>query len=232
LSIENIEIREERSMAIRVLIADDHHVVRRGLVFFLKTQEMIDVVGEAANGKEAVELARKLNPDLILMDLIMPEMDGIQATKIIKTEMPEIKIMMLTSFSDQEHVIPAVEAGASGYQLKDIQPDELVSSIKRIMNGEDQLHPKATSHVLKHLSSNNRQERKPLDDLTRRELEVLKEIASGKSNKEIASSLYITEKTVKTHVSNVLAKLGLADRTQAALYAVRNHLVDQQPPSA
>lgn len=214
-------------MAIRVLIADDHHVVRRGLVFFLKTQETIDVVGEAANGKEAVELARKLNPDLILMDLIMPEMDGIQATKIIKTEMPKIKIMMLTSFSDQEHVIPAIEAGASGYQLKDIQPDELVSSIKRIMNGEDQLHPKATSLVLKHLSSNKRQERKPVDDLTRRELEVLKEIASGKSNKEIASSLYITEKTVKTHVSNVLAKLGLADRTQAALYAVRNHLVDQ-----
>jgi len=219
-------------MAIRVLIADDHHVVRRGLVFFLKTQEMIEVVGEAANGKEAVELARKLNPDLILMDLIMPEMDGIQATKIIKSEIPEIKIMMLTSFSDQEHVIPAVEAGASGYQLKDIQPDELVSSIKRIMHGEDQLHPKATSLVMKHLSSNNRQERKPLDDLTKRELEVLKEIASGKSNKEIASSLFITEKTVKTHVSNVLAKLGLADRTQAALYAVRNQLVDQQPPSA
>jgi DNA-binding NarL/FixJ family response regulator len=219
-------------MAIRVLIADDHHVVRRGLVFFLKTQEMIEVVGEAANGKEAVELARKLNPDLILMDLIMPEMDGIQATRMIKSEMPGIKIMMLTSFSDQEHVIPAVEAGASGYQLKDIQPDELVSSIKRIMNGEDQLHPKATSLVMKHLSSNNRQERKPLDDLTKRELEVLKEIASGKSNKEIASSLFITEKTVKTHVSNVLAKLGLADRTQAALYAVRNQLVDQQPPSA
>lgn len=219
-------------MAIRVLIADDHHVVRRGLVFFLKTQEMIEVVGEAANGKEAVELAGKLNPDLILMDLVMPEMDGIQATKLIKSELPEIKIMMLTSFSDQEHVIPAVEAGASGYQLKDIQPDELVSSIKRIMNGEDQLHPKATSLVMKHLSSNNRQERKPLDDLTKRELEVLKEIASGKSNKEIASSLFITEKTVKTHVSNVLAKLGLADRTQAALYAVRNQLVDHQPPSA
>lgn len=219
-------------MAIRVLIADDHHVVRRGLVFFLKTQEMIEVVGEAANGKEAVELAGKLNPDLILMDLVMPEMDGIQATKLIKSELPEIKIMMLTSFSDQEHVIPAVEAGASGYQLKDIQPDELVSSIKRVMNGEDQLHPKATSLVMKHLSSNNRQERKPLDDLTKRELEVLKEIASGKSNKEIASSLFITEKTVKTHVSNVLAKLGLADRTQAALYAVRNQLVDHQPPSA
>jgi DNA-binding NarL/FixJ family response regulator len=219
-------------MAIRVLIADDHHVVRRGLVFFLNTQEDIEVAGEAGNGREAVELARKVNPDLILMDLIMPEMDGIQATRMIKAEKPDIKIMMLTSFSDQEHVIPAIEAGASGYQLKDIQPDELVISIRRIMNGEDQLHPKATSHVLKHLSSSNRKERKLLDDLTKRELEVLKEIASGKSNKEIASSLFITEKTVKTHVSNVLAKLGLADRTQAALYAVRNQLVSQQPPSA
>jgi DNA-binding NarL/FixJ family response regulator len=219
-------------MAIRVLIADDHHVVRRGLVFFLNTQEDIEVAGEAGNGREAVELARKVNPDLILMDLIMPEMDGIQATRIIKAEKPDIKIMMLTSFSDQEHVIPAIEAGASGYQLKDIQPDELVTSIRRIMNGEDQLHPKATSHVLKHLSSSNRKERKLLDDLTKRELEVLKEIASGKSNKEIASSLFITEKTVKTHVSNVLAKLGLADRTQAALYAVRNQLVSRQPPSA
>ncbi|MCM3662840.1 response regulator transcription factor [Mesobacillus subterraneus] len=219
-------------MTIKILIADDHHVVRRGLVFFLRTQESIEIIGEASNGKEAVELARKLNPDLILMDLIMPEMDGIQATKLIKGAQPEIKIMMLTSFSDQEHVIPAIEAGASGYQLKDIQPDELVKSIKRIMAGENQLHPKATSLVLKHLSSNNRQERKAIDDLTKRELEVLKEIASGKSNKEIAATLYITEKTVKTHVSNVLAKLELADRTQAALYAVRNRLVEQEPPSA
>jgi DNA-binding NarL/FixJ family response regulator len=219
-------------MAIKILIADDHHVVRRGLVFFLKTQELIEVVGEAGNGKEAVELACNLNPDLILMDLIMPEMDGIQATRIIKAEKPEIKILMLTSFADQEHVIPAIEAGASGYQLKDIQPDELVASIRKIMNGEDQLHPRATSLVLKHLSGNNRQERKPLDELTKREMEVLKEIASGKSNKEIATSLFITEKTVKTHVSNVLAKLELADRTQAALFAVRNRLVEQEPPSA
>lgn len=219
-------------MAVKILIADDHHVVRRGLVFFLRTQEQFKVVGEAGNGKEAVELARTLNPDIILMDLIMPEMDGIEATKIIKKESPTIKIMMLTSFSDQEHVIPAIEAGASGYQLKDIEPDELVKSIKRIIDGESQLHPKATSLVLKHLSSNNRQERKPFDELTRREREVLKEIASGKSNKEIAASLYITEKTVKTHVSNILAKLEVADRTQAALYAVRNRLFKPEPPSA
>ncbi|WP_221871561.1 response regulator [Mesobacillus maritimus] len=212
-------------MGIRVLIADDHHVVRRGLVFFLRTQGDITIIGEAGNGKEAVEIARSLNPDIILMDLSMPEMDGIEATKIIKTEKPDIKILILTSFSDQDHVLPALEAGASGYQLKDIQPDELVNCIKKVMNGENQLHPKATSHLLSNLAKKDKQDRSQLDELTRRELEVLKEIAKGKSNKEIASALFITEKTVKTHVSNLLSKLELADRTQAALFAVKNKLV-------
>jgi len=213
-------------MKIRILIADDHHVVRRGLVFFLRTQKGLEIIGEAANGKEAVERAKSLKPDLILMDLVMPEMDGIQATRIIKKEQPEIKIMMLTSFSDQDHVIPALEAGASGFQLKDIQPDELVVSINKIMSGENQLHPTATSHLLANLSNKSKQEKNLLEELTKRELDVLKEIAKGKSNKEIAASLFITEKTVKTHVSNLLAKLELADRTQAALYAVKNQLVD------
>lgn len=213
-------------MGIRVLIVDDHHIVRRGLVFFLRTQKELEIVGEAANGKEAVELAKLLKPDIILMDLVMPEMDGIQATKIIKQTHPNIKIMMLTSFSDQDHVIPALEAGASGFQLKDIQPDELVTSIKKIVGGENQLHPKATSHLLANLSNIKKQEKNAQEDLTKRELDVLKEIAKGKSNKEIAASLFITEKTVKTHVSNLLAKLELADRTQAALYAVKNHLVE------
>ncbi|WP_045522901.1 response regulator [Neobacillus niacini] len=213
-------------MGIRILIADDHHVVRRGLAFFLKTQRDIEIIGEAGNGKEAVELARTLKPDLILMDLVMPEMDGIQATKIIKSEMPEIKIMMLTSFSDQDHVIPALEAGASGYQLKDIEPDELINCIKKIIAGENQLHPKATSHLLANLSNKESNEENLIEQLTKRELDVLKEIARGKSNKEIASSLFITEKTVKTHVSNLLSKLELADRTQAALYAVKNQLVE------
>ncbi|MFP5115752.1 response regulator [Bacillaceae bacterium C204] len=213
-------------MSIRVLIADDHHVVRRGLVFFLRTQKDLEIIGEAANGKEAIDQAKLLKPDIILMDLVMPEMDGIQATKIIKQEQPDIKIMMLTSFSDQDHVIPALEAGASGFQLKDIQPDELVTSIKKIIGGENQLHPKATSHLLANLSNKNKQEKNLLAELTKRELDVLKEIANGKSNKEIAASLFITEKTVKTHVSNLLSKLKLADRTQAALYAVKNQLVD------
>lgn len=212
-------------MTIRVLIVDDHHVVRRGLAFFLRTQKGIDIIGEGANGKEAVELAKSLKPDVILMDLVMPEMNGVEATKIIKKENPNIHIMMLTSFSDQDHVIPALEAGASGFQLKDIQPDELVASIKKIMGGENQLHPKATSHPLANLSR-GKQERNLLDDLTKRELDVLKEIAKGKSNKEIAASLFITEKTVKTHVSNLLSKLELADRTQAALFAVKNQIID------
>lgn len=213
-------------MTIRILIADDHHVVRRGLVFFLKTQENIEIVGEARNGKEAVELTGVLKPDLVLMDLVMPIMDGIEATRLIKQSFPNIKVMMLTSFSDQDHVIPAIEAGASGYQLKDIEPDELVKTIKQLMKGENQLHPKATTHLLSHLNAMNHSfERKPLDELTKREMEVLKEIASGKSNKEIAASLFITEKTVKTHVSSILAKLELADRTQAALYAVRNGVI-------
>jgi len=213
-------------LCIRILIADDHHVVRRGLVFFLRTQKGLEIIGEAANGKEAVQQAQLLKPDIILMDLVMPEMDGIQATKIIKEKQPEIKIMMLTSFSDQDQVIPALEAGASGFQLKDIQPDELVTSIKKIISGENQLHPKATSHLLANLSNKSKQEKNLLEELTKRELDVLKEIAKGKSNKEIAAALFITEKTVKTHVSNLLAKLELADRTQAALYAVKNQLVN------
>jgi len=209
---------------IRVLIVDDHHVVRRGLAFFLNTQPDIEIVGEAANGAEAIELAKKLNPDIVLMDLIMPEMNGIEATRAIKNFSSNIKILMLTSFSEQDHVIPALEAGASGYQLKDIEPDQLLKSIRNMMSGENELHPKVTSHLLAQLSKKN-QATQPLDLLTNRELDVLKEIAKGKSNKEIASSLYITEKTVKTHVSNILSKLELQDRTQAALFAVKHHLV-------
>ncbi|MCH1626047.1 response regulator [Ferdinandcohnia quinoae] len=213
-------------MKIRILIADDHPIVRRGLVFFLRTQKDFEIIGEATNGHEAVQLATSLTPDLILMDLVMPEMDGIQATRLIKKEQPDIKIMMLTSFSDQDHVIPALEAGASGFQLKDIQPDELVLSIKKMMSGENQLHPRATTHLLDSLSKKNIQKRDLLQELTKRELDVLKEIAKGKSNKEIASALFITEKTVKTHVSNLLSKLELTDRTQAALFAVRNQISD------
>ena len=207
---------------IKVLIADDHHMVRRGLAFFLSTQTDMTIVGEAGDGKEVVQLAKQLQPDLILMDLVMPGLDGIEATKLIKKLYPTIKIMMLTSFSDQDHVIPALEAGANGYQLKDIEPDELAQCIRKVYNGSNELNPKATSHLLTRLSN----PKQNMDVLTKRELEVLSEIATGKSNKEIADSLVITERTVKTHVSNILSKLELADRTQAALFAVKHKLVD------
>lgn len=210
---------------IRVLIADDHHVVRRGLLFFLKTQKDIEVVGEAKNGLEAVELVASLKPDIVLMDLVMPEMDGIQATKKIKKQWPTIQVLMLTSFSDKDHVLPAIEAGASGYQLKDIEPDELVESIRTIMRGEHTIHPEATTQLEEGL----REEKNlphVLNPLTPREQDVLAELTKGKSNREIASSLFVTEKTVKTHISNIFTKLEVQDRTQAALYAVKHGLTE------
>lgn len=210
---------------IRVLIADDHHVVRRGLLFFLKTQKDIEVVGEAKNGLEAIELADSLKPDIVLMDLVMPEMDGIQATKSIKSKWPNVHVLMLTSFSDKDHVLPAIEAGASGYQLKDIEPDELVESIRLIMRGENTIHPEATTQLEEGL----REEKNlphVLNTLTPREQDVLAELTKGKSNREIASSLFVTEKTVKTHISNIFTKLEVQDRTQAALYAVKHGLTE------
>lgn len=210
---------------IRVLIADDHHVVRRGLLFFLKTQKDIEVIGEAKNGMEAVELVKSLQPDIVLMDFVMPEMDGIQATKKIKAKWPQVHILMLTSFSDKDHVLPAIEAGAAGYQLKDIEPDELVNSIRQIIRGENIIHPAATTQLEETLRE---EENLPhvKNALTPRERDVLAELTKGKSNREIASSLFVTEKTVKTHISNIFTKLDVQDRTQAALYAVKHGLTD------
>ncbi|ADF39335.1 response regulator [Priestia megaterium] len=209
-------------MKIKILIADDHHVVRKGLVFFLQTQPDLEVVGEASNGEEALKLATSLEPHIVLMDLSMPVLDGIEATKELKKQAPHIQVMILTSFSDQDHVIPALEAGASGYQLKESDPDELVAAIRKLMNGENQLHPKVTTHLLTRLTKSSEKKVNFIDHLTKREKDVLKEIAKGKSNKEIGAALHITEKTVKTHVSNILSKLGVQDRTQAALYAVQH----------
>lgn len=210
---------------IKVLIADDHHVVRRGLLFFLKTQKDMDVVGEATNGREAVELTAKLRPDVVLMDLVMPIMDGIQATKKIKSQYPQTQVLMLTSFSDRDHVIPAIEAGAAGYQLKDIEPDDLVEAIRKLMRGENTLHPQATSQLMK-VGEPQIELPHKLYPLTPREQDVLSELTKGKSNKEIASSLFVTEKTVKTHISNIFSKLLVQDRTQAALYAVKHGLTE------
>lgn len=210
---------------IKVLIADDHHVVRRGLLFFLKTQKDIEVIGEASNGKEAVELATELQPDIVLMDLVMPIMDGIEATRHIKSIYPHIHILMLTSFSDRDHIVPAIEAGAAGYQLKDIEPDDLVETIRKIIAGENSMHPEVTTQLDINKSTMSNLPH-TLHPLTKREKDVLAELTKGKSNKEIASSLFVTEKTVKTHISNIFTKLEVQDRTQAALYAVKYGLTE------
>jgi DNA-binding NarL/FixJ family response regulator len=211
-------------MTIKIVLIDDHHVVRKGLALLLNSHPDINVIGEGTNGKEAIELAKDLMPDIIVMDLLMPLMDGIEATKQIKDMMPDIKILILTSMSDQDHAIPALDAGVSGYLLKESDPDELIFAIKKAVNGETYIHSKITAELMTAFNTKRDSKQNPLDSLTQREKEVLKEITNGKSNKEIASTLYITEKTVKTHVSNILSKLDLQDRTQAALFAIRNGL--------
>ncbi|WP_410982421.1 response regulator [Bacillus cereus] len=211
-------------MKIKLLLVEDHHIVRRGLVFFLKTKEEFEIIGEAENGEDALALVQKEKPDVVLMDVSMPKMDGIEATKRLKQYDATIKILMLSSFSEQDYVLPALEAGADGYQLKEVQPDQLVASIIAVYQGNANFHPKVTPALLRRPAAQEKKQ-DSLFMLTKREKEVLREIAKGRSNKEIAAELHITEQTVKTHVSNVLAKLEVDDRTQAALYAVKNGVV-------
>ncbi|HDX9653884.1 MULTISPECIES: response regulator [Bacillus] len=208
-------------MKIKLLLVEDHHIVRRGLVFFLKTREEFEIVGEAENGEEALTFIQTERPDVVLMDLSMPKMDGIEATKRIKQYDKTIKILILSSFSEQDYVLPALEAGADGYQLKEVQPEQLVASIIAVHEGNANFHPKVTPALFGR-SAVKKEKENPFSMLTKREQEVLREIAKGRSNKEIAAELHITEQTVKTHVSNVLAKLEVDDRTQAALYAVKH----------
>ena len=214
-------MKGRRRLKIKLLLVEDHHIVRRGLVFFLKTREEFEIVGEAENGEEAFTFIRTERPDVVLMDLSMPKMDGIEATKRIKQYDETIKILILSSFSEQDHVIPALEAGADGYQLKEVQPEQLVASIVAVHQGNANFHPKITPALLGR-SAAKKEKENPFSMLTKREQEVLREIAKGRSNKEIAAELHITEQTVKTHVSNILAKLEVDDRTQAALYAVKH----------
>lgn len=216
-------------MGIKILLVDDHMVVRKGLSFFLSTQADFELVGEAENGKQALEKIAELKPDIVLMDAVMPEMDGIEATAQIKKNYPEVKVIILTSFSDQDHILPALRAGAVGYLLKDVQPEQLGDAIRGAYRGNIQLHPEITQQLMSQnfASSHDTQRSSLIEDLTMREKEVLSLIAKGMSNKEIASTLMIAEKTVKTHVSSILSKLGLADRTQAALYAVKNGLTQE-----
>jgi DNA-binding NarL/FixJ family response regulator len=207
-------------MAIRVLIADDHSVVRQGLRMFLALDPEIEVVGEAADGNEALRLVRQLKPDVVLMDLLMPQMDGITATQAIRRELPDTDVIALTSVLEDSAVFGAMRAGATGYLLKDTQAAELCRAIKAAAAGQVQLSPSVAARLLREVGSPAQAE-----PLTEREVEVLRQLAVGKTNKEIAATLFIAEKTARTHVSNILGKLGVSSRTQAALYALRMGLV-------
>jgi NarL family two-component system response regulator LiaR len=208
------------SSPIRIFIADDHAIVRKGIGAVLEIVPDIDVVGEAENGREAVAQVEVLRPDVILMDLVMPEMDGIEAIRHIKDRQPDARILVLTTFAGEDKIFPAIKAGALGYHLKDSRPEELVQAIRQVYRGESSLHPVIARKVLEELSRPS--ERPPTPDpLTPREVEVLRLVAQGLENREIAEKLVITEATVRTHVSNITGKLHVASRTQAALYALR-----------
>jgi two-component system, NarL family, response regulator LiaR len=208
---------------IRVFIAEDHAIVRKGIRSLLMLEPDIEVVGEAGNGREAVEQAGSLKPDVILMDLVMPELDGIQAIQQIKTGHPDAKILVLSSFATDDKIFPAIKAGALGYLLKDSDPTELVKAIRQVNAGECSLHPIVARKVLQELSQPPKNS--PTDQpLTGREVEVLRMVAQGKSNRQISDELVLSLGTVRAHLSNILAKLHLASRTQATLYALREGL--------
>jgi DNA-binding NarL/FixJ family response regulator len=210
---------------IRVLIADDQPVVRQGLRTFLELHDDIDVVGEAEDGERALEAVAALAPDVVLMDLVMPRLGGVAAIERLRALGSTARIIVLTSFLDEDKVLPAVRAGAAGYLLKDVEPAELVRAIRTVDGGEALLHPAVAARVLRELAADDDRVRRH-DLLTPREREVLMLLARGRANKAIAFELGVAEKTVKTHVGNILGKLGLSDRTQAALYAVREGIAE------
>ena len=222
-------------MMIRVAIADDHAVVRQGLRTFLELQDDVEVVGEAADGAEAVELVARTEPDVVLLDLVMPRLDGIEAIRHIRAGCPATRILVLTSFADDHTVLPAVRAGAAGYLLKDVQPAELVAAIRTVHSGEALLAPAVATMLVEQLAAEDgggagagATPPEARAHLTSRELDVLAELARGRANKAIAFELGVSERTVKTHVSNILGKLGFTDRTQAAVYAVEHGLVGRR----
>lgn len=209
-------------MTIRVLLADDHSVVRQGLRMFLGLDPELEVIGEARNGVEAVQMAQELNPDVVLMDILMPEMDGLEATRRIRAAQPDTEVIALTSVLENEKVFDAIRSGAIGYLLKDTESEELRRAIKAAAAGQVQLSPQAAARLLR----DERASEPQMEALTPRETEVLRLLARGLANKEIARDLGIGEKTVKTHVSNILSKMGVLSRTQAALQAVRMGLIE------
>lgn len=213
---------------ISVLIVDDHEVVRKGIRGYLDTLPEYDVVGEADSGERAVDIVRQLVPDVILMDLKLPGIDGVEATRIVKNISPRTQIVVLTSYHDDSLIFPALKAGAISYILKDMKMNKLAEAITKAHNGEVILHPKVASRVLQNIRKDSDEESIIYTELTERELDVLKLIANGYSNSQIAGELVISENTVKGHVSNILSKLHLADRTQAAVYAWQQGLVKRE----
>jgi DNA-binding NarL/FixJ family response regulator len=209
---------------IRVLIVDDHVVVREGLRTFLELQDGIEVVGEASDGTEALERAEQLEPDVVLMDLVMPGLDGVGAMRQLRERSPQTRVIVLTTFLDDNRLLPAIRAGAAGYLLKNVEPTELAQAVRAASAGQAMLNPTVAARLVEAIAENRAPGSQP-ERLTRREQEVLEQIAHGRSNKRIALELGISEKTVKAHVGHLLAKLGVADRTQAALLAVREGLV-------
>lgn len=215
---------------ISVVLVDDHNVVRLGLRAYFSTLADIAVVGEAADGAEAVALVEKLAPDVVLMDLMLPGMDGVQATRAVRQASPRTQVIVLTSYHEDEHIFPAIRAGALSYVLKDIDPDELAEAIRRAHAGEAVLHPRVAARMVRELHGSRSEGVNAFSELTDRELDVLRLVAEGKSNQAIAAALVISEKTVKSHLSNILGKLHLADRTQAAVYAWQSGIVRRQAP--
>jgi two-component system, NarL family, response regulator LiaR len=216
------------SEKITILIADDHALVRQGVHAFLDTQADLEVVGEAENGAQAVELAAQAIPDVVLMDLLMPGMDGVEATRRIKQASPRTQVVILTSYHEDEHIFPAIRAGALSYVLKDVGSKDLGEIVRKAARGEAVLHPQVAARVIQELQGVRRGEANPFTELSDREMEVLRLIAAGMSNAAIAEHLYLSEKTVKGHVSNILGKLHLGDRTQAAVYAWRQGIVRKE----
>jgi NarL family two-component system response regulator LiaR len=217
----------ENLQKISVLIVVDHPIVRQGLRTLLELQDDLFVVGEAINGKSAVELAAHLKPDVVLMDLVMPEMDGISATRQICALKQSTRVIALTSFVEDDKVIPAIQAGAVSFLLKDVLPNDLVEAIRAAYHGETRLHPHVIRKLMNQVAAQPAAPQPILPDLTEREMEVLALVAQGMSNHEIAAKLIISEKTVKTHISSLLSKLGQEDRTKLAIYAIRKGLVPE-----
>ncbi len=212
-----------------ILIVDDHEVVRNGIRAYLETLPEFNVVGEAVSGEDAISLVTELIPDIVLLDLIMPGMDGVEATRRIKQISPRTQVVVLTSYHEDVHIFPALKAGAIAYILKDMKMDKLVEVLHRALQGEVTLHPRVAARVLENIRGENSEEQALFTDLTDRELDVLKLIANGMTNSQIAEKLVISENTVKGHVSNILSKLHLADRTQVAVYAWQSGIVQREP---